>query len=148
MTPLRRHASLRQGTRSPAQLVLGVLGVLAVGGSLVMVFSSSPQLLRLAVVALLWVAVISSIAVTKYRREAATSAARAEDLQEVYELELEREVRARREHELVVEQTLREEAGARLEARWTDELAALREEVGALRESLSALSDGDRLTRW
>jgi len=44
--------------------------------------------------------VLSLIAVTKYRKELQTSATRSQDLRLVYELELEREVRARREHEL------------------------------------------------
>ena len=116
---------------------------MAVGGSLVMVFSSSAQLLRLAVVALLWVAVICSIAVTKYRRDASTSASRAHELQKVYALELEREVNARREHELVVESDMREQVAAQLRSGATDELAGLREEVKALRESLTALFNGD-----
>lgn len=121
--------------------------VLAVGGSLVMVFSSSAQLLRLSVVALLWVAVTCSIAVTKYRKDAAASAARNDELKRVYALELEREVSARREHELVVERQFRAQLSAQLDAqpreRPTDDLAGLRDEVKALRESLSALFSGD-----
>ncbi|MGZ4533644.1 MAG: DUF6779 domain-containing protein, partial [Mycobacteriaceae bacterium] len=101
------------------------------------------QLLRLAVVALLWVAVICSIAVTKYRRDASTSASRAHELQTVYALELEREVNARREHELVVESDMREQVAAQLRSGATDELAGLREEVKALRESLTSLFNGD-----
>ncbi len=143
MTQPGRIAAPRRGSRNPAQLVLGVLVVLAVGGSLLMVFSDSAQLLRLAVVALLWVAVICSIAVTKYRKEAATSASRAQELQKVYELELEREVTARREHELVVERELRDRMSAQQQVDSIDELAGLRAEVQALRESLTALFNGD-----
>ncbi|MGZ4553680.1 MAG: DUF6779 domain-containing protein [Mycobacteriaceae bacterium] len=143
MTPSARTGRARRGSRAPAELLLGVLVALAVGGSLVMVFSSSAQLLRLAVVALLWVAVICSIAVTKYRRDASTSASRAHELQKVYALELEREVNARREHELVVESDMREQVAAQLRSGATDELAGLREEVKALRESLTSLFNGD-----
>lgn len=119
--------------------------LLAVGGSVVMVFSESAQLLRLAVVALLWVAVVCSIAVTKYRREAVTSEVRARELQKVYELELEREINARRERELLVERDLREQVHAQSRAESSDDLAGLREEVKALRESLSELFSGDFL---
>jgi len=143
MTQPGRIAAPRRGSRNPAQLVLGVLVALAVGGSLLMVFSDSAQLLRLAVVALLWVAVICSIAVTKYRKEAATSASRAQELQKVYELELEREVTARREHELVVERELQDRMSAQQQADSIDELADLRAEVQALRESLTALFNGE-----
>ena len=145
MTQPGRSGAQRRGPRTPAQVALGVLVVLAVGGSVVMVFSDSPQLLRLAVVALLWVAVVCSIAVTKYRREAVTSEIRARELQKVYELELEREINARREHELLVERDLREQVHAQSRAESSDDLAGLREEVKALRESLSELFNGDFL---
>ncbi len=145
MTQPGQSGSPRGGARNPAQLVFGVLVLLAVASSVVMVFSDSAQLLRLAVVALLWVAVVCSIAVTKYRKDAATSASRAHELQKVYQLELAREVDARREHELVVERDLQEQVHAQLRAESTDDLAGLREEVKALRESLSELFNGDFL---
>jgi len=145
MTQPGRSGSPRGGARNPAQLVFGVLVLLAVASSVVMVFSDSAQLLRLAVVALLWVAVVCSIAVTKYRKDAATSASRAHELQKVYQLELAREVDARREHELVVERDLQEQVHTQLRAESTDDLAGLREEVKALRESLSDLFNGDFL---
>ncbi|MDQ2722552.1 MAG: hypothetical protein M3Y19_04485 [Actinomycetota bacterium] len=145
MTQPDRSGSPRGGARNPAQLAFGVLVLLAVASSVVMVFSDSAQLLRLAVVALLWVAVVCSIAVTKYRKDAATSASRAQELQKVYQLELAREVDARREHELVVERDLQEQVHAQLRAESTDDLAGLRAEVKALRESLSELFNGDFL---
>ena len=145
MTQPGRSGAPRGGVRTRGQVVLGVLVLLAVGGSIVMVFSESAQLLRLAVVALLWVAVVCSIAVTKYRREAVTSEIRARELQKVYELELEREVNARREHDLLVERDLREQVHAQSRAESSDDLAGLREEVKALRESLSELFSGDFL---
>lgn len=145
MTSPGRSPGPRRAARNPAQLVFGVLVLLAVAGSVVMVFSDSAQLLRLAVVALLWVAVVSSIAVTKYRKEAATSASKVRELQRVYELELAREVAARREHELVVEKDLREQVHNQARAESTSDIAGLRAEVQALRESLSELFNGDFL---
>ncbi len=145
MTQPGRSGQPRRGARNANQLVFGVLVLLAVGGSVVMVFTDSAQLLRLAVVALLWVAVVCSIAVTKYRKEAATSASRAQELRKVYELELEREVNARREHELLVERDVREQVHTQLRTESTDDLAGLRAEVKALRESLSELFNGDFL---
>jgi len=145
MTQPGRSGPPRRGGRNANQLAFGALVLLAVGGSVVMVFTDSAQLLRLAVVALLWVAVVCSIAVTKYRKEAATSASRAQELQKVYELELEREVNARREHELLVERDVREQVHTQVRAESTDDLAGLRAEVKALRESLSELFNGDFL---
>jgi hypothetical protein len=60
------------------------------------------------------------------------------DLQTVYELQLEREITARREYELGVEARVREEVGADV-----SELAALRAELTVLRQSLQCLFDGD-----
>jgi len=145
MTQPGRSGPPRRGGRNANQLAFGALVLLAVGGSVVMVFTDSAQLLRLAVVALLWVAVVCSIAVTKYRKEAAASASRAQELQKVYELELEREVNARREHELLVERDVREQVHTQVRAESTDDLAGLRAEVKALRESLSELFNGDFL---
>lgn len=105
--------------------------------SLLLVFSDSVQMLRIAVVVALWCAVVGAIAMTKYRRESALDRAKAEDLKTVYELQLDREISARREYELGVEEKVRSEL--RIDA---DEMTALRTELAALRRSLEALFDG------
>lgn len=125
----------RSDDRGLASIALGVLLILAVVATVVMVFSDNPVWMRVGTLAALWAAFIGAFLVARYRRQAATEAARVRDLHTVYELQLEREISARREHELVVEKELRETV--RLET--SDSLLALRHEVAALREQLGVL---------
>lgn len=117
-------------------IVAGLLA-LAMIASLLLVFSESVQLLRVAVVVSLWAATVGAIAMTKYRRESALDRAKAEDLKKVYELQLQREISARREYELTVEEKVRSDL--RIEA---DEMTALRSELATLRRTLEVLFDG------
>lgn len=110
---------------------------MAMAASLLLVLSDSVQLLRVAVVVALWAATVGAIAMTKYRRESALDKAKVDDLKTVYELQLEREIAARREYELTVEEKVRSEL--RIDA---DEMAALRTELAALRRNLEVLFDG------
>ena len=118
-------------------MIVAALLALAMVASLFLVFSQSVQLLRVGVVVALWAATIGAIAMTKYRRESALEKAKVEDLKTVYELQLEREISARREYELTVEQKVRSQM--KVEA---DEMAQLRAELAALRRSLEMLFDG------
>lgn len=120
-------------------IVAGLLA-LAVIASLFLIFSNSVQLLRVGLVVALWAATLGAIAMTKYRRESALDKAKVADLQTVYELQLEREISARREYELSVEGRVRREVSADAE-----ELSALRAELVALRRNLEALFDGGLL---
>lgn len=117
-------------------IVAGLLA-LAVVASLFLIFSDSVQLLRVGLVIALWAATLGAIAMTKYRRESALDKAKVNDLQTVYELQLEREITARREYELTVEKRVRSEVRAD-----SEELAALRAELAALRRNLEVLFDG------
>ncbi len=137
MTSAARSSSPRRGRRSAGQLILGALVALGAIASIFLVFSDSVQLLRIGLVVALWAAIIGGIAMTKYRREAAVDRAKTRDLQTVYELQLEREIAARREYENTVEQRVREEVRAD-----TAEIAGLREELAALRRSLEVIFDG------
>lgn len=118
-------------------MIVAGLVVLAVVASLFLIFSDSVQVLRIGLVAALWAAVIGAIAMTKYRRESAADKAKIRDLQTVYELQLEREVSARREYEIGVEARVRSEVAVDV-----SEMAALRAELAALRGSLEVLFDG------
>src|SRR4029077_14922186 len=69
--------------------------------------------------------------------------ARAGDLKLVYDLQLDREISARREYELTVESQLRRELASELRAQAADEGAALRAELAALRTNLEILFDAD-----
>ncbi|TSD95708.1 hypothetical protein FOS14_17510 [Skermania sp. ID1734] len=118
-------------------MILAGLTVLGVLASIFLIFSDSVQLLRVGLVVALWAAVLASIAMTKYRRESALDRVKARDLQTVYELQLEREISARREFEMGVEARVRQEVGADAQ-----ELAALRRELEHLRSNLEALFKG------
>ncbi|GAB0101922.1 hypothetical protein JMUB6875_08890 [Nocardia sp. JMUB6875] len=116
----------------------GFLLLLGLVASVFLVFSDNLHLIRVGLVAALWAAAIGALAATRYRREAAIDKAKVGDLQKVYQLQLEREVAARREYELGVETRVRHEVGAD-----ATEMAALRAELTVLRESLQRLFDGD-----
>lgn len=88
-----------------------------------------------AVIAALWAAVIGAILVTKFRRQADSAEAKSRDLRLVYELQLEREITARRQYELDVEATIRKEVAAES----GQELVELQAQVAALRASLELL---------
>ncbi|MEU4672475.1 DUF6779 domain-containing protein [Amycolatopsis sp. NPDC023774] len=120
-------------------LVVGF--VLAIGATLALVLSDDLRFLRLGIVAALWAALIGAFLAVRYRKHAAHSEDAVAEAQAVYELELEREIAARREYELEIEAETREAA----EAKSREELDALRAEVSALRESLQSLFGGEVL---
>ncbi|MDT8910964.1 DUF6779 domain-containing protein [Amycolatopsis sp. PS_44_ISF1] len=117
-------------------LVVGFL--LAIGATLALVLSDDLRFLRLGIVAALWAALIGAFLAVRYRKHAAHSEDTVAEAQAVYELELEREIAARREYELEIEAETREAA----QAHSREELEALRAEVSALRESLQSLFGG------
>jgi len=120
-------------------LVVGF--VLAIGATLALVLSNDLKYLRLGIVAALWAALIGAFLAVKYRKHAAQSEDAVSEAQAVYELELEREIAARREYELEVEAENRTVA----DSRGREELEALRAEVSALRDSLQSLFGGEVL---
>lgn len=125
----------RGDDRGLANIALGVLLILAVVATVVMVFTDNPVWMRIGTLAALWAAFIGAFLVARYRRQAAAEAARVRDLHTVYELQLEREISARREHELVVEKDLRD--AIRYET--SESVFALRQEIASLREQLAAM---------
>ncbi|WP_378736444.1 DUF6779 domain-containing protein [Nocardia brasiliensis] len=133
-----RTSTSRRRRDDAGKLFIGVLILLGLVASVFLVFSNSLQFVRIGLVAALWAAVIGALAATRYRKEATIDKAKVRDLQTVYELQLEREVTARREFELGIEAKVREEVGAD-----ATELAALRAELTVLRQSLQRLFDGD-----
>ena len=82
-----------------------------------------------------------------YRRQSDADQARVRDLKLVYDLQLDREISARREYELTVESQLRRELASELRAQAADEVAALRAELAALRTNLEILFDTDLAQR-
>ncbi|GAA2063215.1 DUF6779 domain-containing protein [Williamsia deligens] len=131
-----RSAESRRSRRGPAQWLLGLLLILAIGASVAMIFSRDRSIVAsLAVIAALWAAVIGAILVTKFRRQADSAEAKTRDLRVVYELQLEREITARKQYELGVEAQIRREVLAES----SEELRALQEQVASLRASVEAL---------
>ncbi|GAA2987780.1 DUF6779 domain-containing protein [Actinokineospora diospyrosa] len=126
-----------QGSSAARALLLAALG-LALASTAVLVLSDSLRWMRLGVVAALWAALAGAFLAARYRRQVADRAEEAAELQHVYELELEREVAARREYELEVEATTRR----KVEEETAGDLDALREELKNLRQSLEVLLGG------
>jgi hypothetical protein len=138
-----RSASPEQvdrGRGAGRALLIAVL-VLSLAATAVLVLSDNARWLRLGVVAALWSALVGAFLAAKYRRQAVAREEEASELQSIYELELEREVAARREYELEIEA----EARRRVEEETSEHLEALRSELHALRENLEALLGGEVL---
>ncbi|MFD0361818.1 DUF6779 domain-containing protein [Nocardia sp. GCM10030253] len=133
-----RSSTSRRRRDDAGKLFIGVLILLGLVASVFLVFTDSLQFVRIGLVAALWAAVVGALAATRYRKEATIDKAKVRDLQTVYELQLEREITARREYELGIESRVRAEVGAD-----ATELAALRAELTVLRQSLQRLFDGD-----
>lgn len=119
----------------------GALGLVVAAAAVLAVGSDDARFLRLGILAALWAALLGAFAAVRMRREVAAGTDRAEDLRTIYQLELEREVAARREHELSVERELRRQ----VEGETRDELDALRAELRTLRENLQNLLGGEVL---
>lgn len=142
MTGLDERPSRSGSGRSTGRILVSVSVALAVAAAAVLALGfDDTRLLRLGVVAALWAALTGSFAAVRVRREAGSTADRAEELREIYQFELQREVAARREHELTVERDLRRdiERGSR------DELDALRAELRTLRQNLESVLGGELL---
>src|SRR5580658_3675664 len=137
MTVLSRGARVRRGGRRPGWVLLTALLVLAIGASSALVFTSRVELLKLGVILALWAAVVAAFVSVIYRRQSDVDQARARDLQ------LDREISARREYELTVESQLRRELASELRAHAADEVSALRAELAALRTHLEILFDAE-----
>ncbi|MFC4124337.1 DUF6779 domain-containing protein [Nocardia rhizosphaerae] len=127
----------RRRRDNAGKLFIGVLILLGLTASVFLIFSENVHYVRIGLVAALWAAVLGALAATRYRKEAAVDQAKVRDLQTVYELQLEREINARREYEMGVEARVRAEVGAD-----ASEIAALRAELALLRQNLQALFDG------
>ncbi|MDT5090751.1 MAG: hypothetical protein QOH60_114 [Mycobacterium sp.] len=143
MTSPSRAGISRRGSRRPGWLLLTVLLVLAIAASSALVFTERVELLKLAVILSLWAAAVGAFVSVIYRRQSDIDQARSRDLKLVYDLQLDREISARREYELEVETQLRRELSNELRSQAADEVAALRAELAALRTNLEIMFDTD-----
>jgi uncharacterized membrane protein YgcG len=121
---------------STVVMAAAAAAVLAVG-------TQDARLLRLGLVAALWAALLGAFAAAQMRREARSSAEHVARLRCTYQLELEREVTARRVHTLTVERELREQA----ELTQLRELGELRAELAAVRANLERLGGAPVMER-
>ncbi|TDQ04707.1 DUF6779 domain-containing protein [Labedaea rhizosphaerae] len=135
-----RDAEGPESTQTGRVLLVAAL-LLAVGATALLILADDVKWLRLGIVAALWAALVGAFVAAKFRRQVADREDEMADRQAVYELELEREVAARREFELEVEA----EARRKSERGSHDDMAALRQEVSALRQSLEVLLGGEVL---
>ena len=147
MTEVSRGARSRRGDRGNGWFLLTALLVLAIGASSTLVFTSRVELLRLAVILALWAAVVAAFVTLIYRRQSEVDQARARDMKFVYDLQLDREISARREYELSVESHLRRTLSREIRAEAADEMAALRAELAALRTQLEVMLGTDLAPR-
>lgn len=143
MTVPVRTAKSRRGSRRPGWALLTALLVLAIGAGVAVIFTDKPIYLRIGVVLGLWAAIIAAFAALTYRRQSDADQAKVRDQKLVYDLQLEREISARREYELTVENRLRQELASEVEAQTADEVATLRAELAALRTNLEILFNAD-----
>lgn len=109
------------------------------GATVLVVFTQEARWLRFAVILGLWSALIAAFAMAWSRHDARTADLRAEEIERTYELELHREISARREYEVGVSEAAREDA----ENRHREELTGLREQLDRLNNTLSELLDGN-----
>ena len=126
MTDPTRGARMRRGGRRPGWILMSALLVLAIAASSALVFTDRVELLKLAVFLALWAAVVAAFVSGIYRRQSDSDQAKVRDLKLVYDLQLEREISARREYELTVESHLRRELASELRAQSADQVAARR----------------------
>ena len=142
MTVQSRGARSRRGGRVPGWPLLTALLVLAIAASATLVFTDRVELLRLAVILSLWAAVVAAFVTVVYRRQSELDQARARDMKFVYDLQLDREISARREYELSVEAHLRRQLARELRVQ-AAEMSALRSELMSLRTQLEVLLGTD-----
>lgn len=135
------RTSSRSGGRGGLRTVaLAVAVVVALASTAAVVISNDPQILRLAVVGALWAFVLAAFAAPRRRTDDDGDRPGTEiELRKTYEIELEREVAARREYELQLEVYLRRE----LERGLAEDVAALRDEVGRMRGEMMDRLDGE-----
>jgi len=108
-----------------------------------MVLTDQARWLRIGVVAALWAALVGAFAAARYRNELLGHADRADQLQRIYEIELEREVSARREYERGVETTTRRQVEREVRNEVRGEVDGLRAELRTLRQNLEVPLGGE-----
>src|SRR5829696_9142691 len=136
---MARTRSRSGGRGALRTVVLGLAVLAAAASTAAVVVAEDPQVLRLAIVGALWAFVLAAFAAPRRTGPGADEPGTEVELRRTYEIELEREVAARREYELQLEVYLRRE----LERGLAEELAALREDVSRMRGEMIDRLDGE-----
>ncbi|ADG77205.1 hypothetical protein TPAU25S_02332 [Tsukamurella paurometabola] len=139
MDPGNRKRAPRRSNAGAGQWMLGAVIVLAVAGTGMWIFSDDKRWGLLALILLVWGLVIAAFLIARNARDIRSAESKESGLKAVYELQLEREISARREYELQLEHDLRSE----LRHESNEELTALKAEVLALRANLEELLGRD-----
>ncbi len=121
-----------------AGLVLGF--ALAIAATLAVFLTENALYLRLAVIAVAWAFVIAAFSAGRRKTDQAVAEGRENELRQAYALELEREVAARREYELKLENQLRRETQEAMRAE-LDKLRADLASLAGLRDQLTGLGE-------
>ncbi len=111
----------------------------AVLASVTLFVTENPDILRIGILVALWAFGLAALAAGRRQTEQALAAGADLEVRKTYELELQREVAARREYELGLEAALRRE----LQDDFTAQIGALREEMSRLRRELSEQWDSE-----
>jgi len=138
MTPVDnrpRRGALPVGLR----MWLGLAFVLAATATVLAAVSVQVAWLRLGDVLGVWAALIGAFALAWSRRDVQAAESRTQEGKLTYQLELQREISARREHDVAVTEEARKGADNRHGA----ELAQLQEQLHRLNTTFSGLLDGD-----
>lgn len=122
-------------------LLWGGALVLAAAATSLLVLSNDARMLRLGLIAALWAALLGAFAVARLRHRVLESEQAAADRQRIYELELEREIAARREYELEAQAEARRQASEESDG----QIRALQAELARLRTTLEQVIGGDVL---
>jgi hypothetical protein len=141
MTSTSESQERQSSTASSGRSLLVVGIALALAASVALIFTTDAKWLRLGIISALWAALAGAFLVQKYRRMVTVRNDELGQMQEKYELELEREVAARREYELDLENQVRTQLAADHER----QLGELKKEVTGLRSSLEMFLSGEVL---
>lgn len=120
------------------RLTLLIVGcVLVAAATAIALLTDDARWLKAAVLGAGWACAFALIAEARPRTDPAWTQERVQELRRSYELEVQREVAARREYELQLEVQLRRELDVEMAARVTE----LRGEIGTLRHELQSRSE-------
>ena len=122
-------------------LMLCTMVMAAAAAAVLALGTQDAQLLRLGVVAALWAALLAAFTTARARRDVSSRAEHVDQLRAAYQLELQREVAARREHARTVERALHEQAQLSQQR----EIGQLRAELAAIGGNLAQLLGGNSM---